>query len=403
MEDQSMEDNGMRISPQPQDQDDDPGAWPPLEEFTEPQAKRSLSFSPLLARRVGFSDAEAGEPGTALQRLWNVWLRFATPPLSGRDRESPAGWALDRRRSLAAALLFGLVLLWVLLTPINIVLYPQDPRATILVISTGYLTLASVGWLIRRGWVTAAAIVLIALIFTGFVAIQLSATNGALERSAAFYVLLYPILLAATLAPADALFVTLAASLLLMGWSALAVWPESVRIESMSTSQFTNVYVWPGATLIIVTIVAYIWTSGMQRATAQAEFAKLNAMLSQTSEISARETLEHDARELIRVIDAWSSDNLGAQVGPIANPDLRRVAIALTSYARRLRTLAKNEFELRREREAVRRVAEAILYYRQGTPVAWPAASGLPADLIVYVITAPDPRAALAELNLAQR
>jgi hypothetical protein len=389
---QSMEDNGMRFSAQPPDDEHGLASWPSLPELTDPPVKRSGDLS----------HPRMDEPGTALQRLWGVWLRLTTPPLSGRDRESPAGWALARRRSLAAALLFGLLLLWTLLTPINIVIYPQDPRATALVIAIGYLTLASVGWLIRRGWVTAAATILIALTFGGFVAIQLSATNGALERSAAFYALLYPILLAAMLAPAEALFVTLAASLLLMGWSALAVWPASVRVESMAASLFTNVYIWPGATLIIVTIVAYIWTSGMRRATAQAEFAKLNALLSQTSETSARETLEHDARELLRVIDAWASDNLGAQAGPIANPDLRRVAIALTSYARRLRALAKTEFELQREREAVRRLAEAILYYRQGAPVAWPPTSGLPADLIIHAITTPDPHAALAELNLAQ-
>jgi hypothetical protein len=267
------------------------------------------------------------------------------------------------------------------------------------VIAIGYLTLAGVGWLIRKGWVTAAALVLNALIFTGFVAIQLSEISGALDRASAFYVLLYPLLLAATLMPAEALFITLTVNLLLVGWSALVIWPASVRIESLSSAQFTNVYVWPVVTLIIVTIVAYIWTSGMQRATAQAEFAKLNAMLSHMSEVDARQALEHDARELIRVIDAWSSDNLGAQAGPLANADLRRVAIALTGYASRVRTLAKDQFDLQREREAIRRVAEAILYYRQGMPVTWPASSGLPADLITHAITTQDPQMALAELN----
>lgn len=388
----------MRFSSPP---DDDSGlaTWTPLPEFTEAPGKRRPGFSQPVNSRTSHSST-ASKPGTVLQRLWHAWLSLAAPPLDDRDPETPGAQALERRRSLAASLLFGLVFLWTVLTPINIVIYPQDPRSTLLVIVTGYLTLASVGWLIRRGWVTGAAIVLAALIFMGFIAIQLSETQDALGRASAFYVLLYPILLAAILMPADALFVTLAVCLLLIGWSALAVWPASIRIESLSAPVFTNVYIWPVATLIIVTIVAYIWTSGMQRVTAQAEFAKLNAMLSQLSATSARETLEHDARELIRVIDAWSSDNLGAQAGPIANPDLRRVAIALAGYASRVRTLSKDQFDLRRERETIRRVAEAILYYRQGMPVAWPASSGLSADLITLAITTQDPQAALAELGL---
>lgn len=379
----------MRFSSQPPDADlgvamrspSPPGAEFPFEE------------------RTGFDQTKADEPGNALQRFWSVWRRLTAPPLRGRDPELPITQMLERRRSLAVSLLFGLVFLWTILVPVDLASYHQDLRAAFLVIAIGYLTLASVGWLIRRGWVTSAAIVLNALIFIGFLAIQLSETNGALDRATTFYLLLYPTLLAATLMPAEALFVTLAANILLIGWSALVIWPASVRAESISPSQITNVYVWPVVALLIVTIVAYIWTSGMQRATAQAEFAKLNAMLLRASEMNARQALEHDARELIRVIDAWSSDNLNAQAGPLTNADMRRVAIALASYASRARSLAKDQFELQREREAVRRVAEAILYYRQGMPATWPHASGLPADLIVSAITTQDPWALLAELN----
>lgn len=353
--------------------------------------------------RAGASQPLTQKSESALQLAWSAWLRLTTPPLHNRDPESPATQVIERRRSLAAALLFGLVFVWTVLAPINIALYAQEPRSTFLVISIGYLTLLSVGWLIRRGLVTSAAVVLSALIFAGFLAIQLSATHGALDRATAFYILLYPILLAATLMPAEALFVTLAADLLLVGWSALVIWPAAIRAESVSGSQFINVYVWPVVTLVVVTVVAYIWTSGMQRATAQAEFAKLNATMLRTFESDARLALEHDARELIRVIDAWSSDNLGAQMGPLANADLRRVAIALSSYASRVRTLAKDQFDLQREREAIHRVAEAILYMRQGMPATWPASSGLPVDLVIHAITAQDPHKALAELNLNQQ
>jgi hypothetical protein len=389
----------MRFSPRPQE--DAPSIAPrsqaPQSGALPVSARTSLS-QPSLSQ-PSLSQPKASMRRTALQRFWGAWLRLAAPPLHDRDPDSPKTRMIERRRAIASSLLFGLVLLWTLLLPVNIALYSSDLRTTLLVIAIGYLTLMSVGWLIRRGWVTVAAIALIGLIFLGFVAIQLSDTHDALERSSSFYILLYPILLAAILMPADALFVTLLACLLLLGWSTLTIWPASIRLESLAAPQFTDIYIWPIATLVIVAIVAYIWTSGMQRATTQAEFAKLNAMLSQMSEMSAREALEHDVRELIRVIDAWSSDNLGAQAGPLASPDLRRVAIALTSYASRVRTLAKNEFDLRREREAVRRIAEAILYSRQGVPVAWPAPTGLPADLIIQSITTQDPQAALAMLS----
>lgn len=347
----------------------------------------------------GLPPTPAGPRAGAFRRAWAGWLRLVTPPLRGMDPASPVTRALQRRRALAAALLFGLLFLWTALVPVSLALYPQGLSATIIVTAIGYLTLLLMGWLIRRGWVTGAAMILITLIFLGFMAIQLSETQEALERATAFYLLLYPILLAATLMPAEALFLTLTADLFLVAASALIIWPPAIRMESVAPTQVANVYVWPLAALIISTIVAYIWTSGMQRATAQAEFAQADAILSRMSETNAHDALEHDVHELMRVVDAWSSGNLGAQVGQLASPDLRRVAIALSGYANRVRTLAREEYDFQREREAVRRIAEGLLYLRQGLPATWPAAAGLPVDLITHAILTNDPAALLAELN----
>ncbi|HEX9036133.1 MAG TPA: hypothetical protein VF808_04000 [Ktedonobacterales bacterium] len=344
---------------------------------------------------------QPARPG-GLRGAWAVWLRLAAPPLRNRDPDSPATRLIERRRALAASLLFGLSVLWTVLVPVTILTYPNGLADDLLVSGIGYLTLGVVGWFIRRGWITSAAMVLIALIFAGFLSIQQIEPQSALQHATAFYILLYPILLAATLMPAEALFITLAADLLLVGWSALIIWPAAVRLESLIGLQSANIYIWPVAALIIVTVVAYIWTSGMQRATAQAEFARLNAMLLRASEAGAREALEHDVRELVRVIDSWSTDNLGAEAGPLANADLRRVAIALSGYAGRARALAKDQFDLQREREASQRVAEAILYYRQGMPATWPAATGLPVDAIVRAIVIQDPRRGIEELNQSQ-
>lgn len=357
---------------------------------TAPTTHRLSPSQPLIP-----TAARAG----ALRRFWDSWLRLVAPPVRGMDPASPVTRALQRRRALASALLLGLLFLWTALVPLTIALYPQGLSATLIVLAIGYLTLLLVGWLIRRGWVTGAAMILIALIFLGFVAIQLSETHEALERATAFYLLLYPILLAATLMPAEALFLTLTADLFLVAASALIIWPPAIRLESIASTQVANVYAWPLAALIISTIVAYIWTSGMQRATAQAEFAQADAILSRMSETNAHNALEHDVRELMRVVDAWSSGNLGAQVGQLASPDLRRVAIALSGYANRVRTLAREEYDFQREREAVRRITEALLYLRQGLPATWPAAAGLPADLITRAILTSDPAAMLAELT----
>lgn len=339
-------------------------------------------------------------PG-ALRRLWGVWLGLVAPPLPNYDERSPLTRALQRRRALASALLFGLVVLWTALAPISLSLYPQTLMSTLIVIVIGYVTLLAVGWLIRRGWVTGAAMILILLIFAGFLAIQLSFgdTHATLERATVFYLLLYPILLAATLMPAESLFITLIADFFLIATSALIIWPPAIRLESAASAQIANVYVWPLSALIISAIVAYIWTSGMQHATAQAEFAQADAMLSRASEAKAHQALQHDVYELMRVVDAWTTGNLGAQVGMLASPELRRVAMALSGYASRVRALAKNEYDYQRERELVHRLAEAILYYRQGLPVTWPAPGGLPADLITRAVVTPDPRTLLGELN----
>ena len=373
---------GSRISSRPDLAPDNVAAAPPTHRLSPSQ--------PLIS---------AGARASALRRFWSGWLRLVAPPLRGMDPTAPVTRALQRRRSLASALLFGLLILWTALAPVSVALYPQGLSATLVVIAIGYLTLLSVGWLIRRGWVTGAAMILIVLIFLGFVAIQLSETHEALERATAFYLLLYPILLAATLMPAEALFITLTADLFLVAASALIIWPPAIRLQSIASAQVANVYAWPLAALMISTIVAYIWTSGMQRATAQAEFAQAEAILSRMSETNAHDALEHDVRELMRVVDAWSSGNLGAQVGLLASPDLRRVAIALSGYASRVRTLAREEYDFQREREVVRRITEALLYLRQGLPATWPVAAGLPADLITRAIMTNDPAAMLAELN----
>lgn len=339
-------------------------------------------------------------PG-ALQRLRSVWLGVVAPPLPNRDERSPFTRALQRRRALASALLFGLVVLWTALAAVSVSLYPQMLLTSLVVIGTGYVTLLTVGWCIRRGWVTGAAVILILLIFAGFLAIQLSFDEArpALERATVFYLLLYPILLAATLMPAESLLITLVADVFLVATSALILWPPAIRLESVAVAQIANVYVWPLSALIIVAVVAYIWTSGMQRATAQVEFAQADAILSRVSESNAHQALLHDVHELMRVVDAWTSGNLGAQVGMLVSPDLRRVAMALSGYASRVRSLANEEHEYQRERELAHRLAETILYYRQGLPVTWPAAGGLPVDIIMRAIIAPDPQALLAELN----
>lgn len=373
------------LSPRPERH---PSSWPDL----------NRSEEQVLALLEPPIESEEVAPG-ALRRFWGGWLRLVAPPVQGRDPASPAVRALQRRRSLASALLFGLLFLWTALVPINIALYGQDLMSVFLVITVGYLTLLAVGWLIRRGWVTGAAMILIALIFLGFIAIEFSVTGGVLERATAFYVLLYPILLAATLMPAESLFLTLVADFFLVAASTLIIWPPADRLASISAAQIANVYVWPLAALIIVTLVAYIWTSGMQRATALAELAQSDAVLTRVTEANAHRALEHDVRELIRVVDAWTSGNLGAQFGPLASPDLRRVAMALSGYAGRARSLARDEYDFQRERDTIRRIAETIIYYRQGLPATWPAYSGLPADLITRAVTTSDPAALLADLN----
>lgn len=382
----------MRVPPQPPKRQSPP---------SQPLVEARISSPPDPSRVTGPLLLEAGAPArhNIIQRFWDGWLKtFASPPL-GHAPDSPLTHALQRRQSLAAALLFGLTLLWTALAPISVSQYPKEIMSSLIVLGIGYLTLAAMGWLIRRGWVTGAAMILIALIFAGFLAIQFSDTHGALERATAFYILLYPILLAATLMPAEALFITLVANLFLVAASALVIWPMPIRVESVSPAQFANVYVWPLSALIISTIVAYIWTNGMQRTTAQAEYARSEAVMLRASEAFARQALEHDVHELIRVVDAWTSGNLGAQMGPLASPELRRVAIALGGYASRVRLLARDEYDLQREREMARRVAEAILYYRQGLPVTWPTPAGLSVDLITRAITAPDPGTLLAELQ----
>jgi len=370
---------------------------PNLSQDSGAPARGAVSGGLIAPRPTPVVEARPG----ALRRFWGSWLRLVAPPLHAYDADAPLMRALQRRRALAAALLFGLTFLWTALVPITLALYPQELVPTLVVIVIGYLTLLVVGWLIRSGRVTGAAIILIALIFAGFLAIQFSfgATHEALERATTFYLLLYPILLAATLMPAESLFITLVADLFLLAASALVIWPPAIRIASIAPAQVANVYVWPLAALVISTVVAYIWTSGMQVATAQAEFAQADAIVLRASEANAHQALQHDVHELMRVVDAWTTGNLGAQVGLLASPELRRVAMALSGYANRVRTLAKDEHTYQRERELAHRLAETILYYRQGAPVTWPAPGGLPADLITLAITTPDPRALLAELN----
>lgn len=373
----------------------------------QPQVTTRVASQPNLSRDTGspargtVSGALAEPQPGALRRLWGAWLRLVAPPLHSHDIHAPLTRGLQRRRALASALLFGLAFLWTALAPVSLALYPQTVASTVIVIVVGYLTLLVVGWLIRRGWVTGAAIILILLIFAGFVAIQFSVSGSqeSLERATSFYLLLYPILLAATLMPAESLFITLIANLFLIAGSALIIWPPAVQLESVAPMQIANVFVWPLSALIISTIVAYIWTSGMQHATAQAEFAQADAVLSRASEANAHQALQHDVQELMRVVDAWTTGNLGAQVGALASPELRRVAMALSGYASRVRSLAKTEYDYQRERELISRLCETILYYRQGMPVTWPVPGGLPADLITRAIITPDPRALLTELN----
>jgi hypothetical protein len=328
----------------------------------------------------------------------NWWLRHTS---SGWDRpyfSSLVARERARRSRLASWLILGLLVGVAILSPLAL----EDARAR-LTIAIWVVGLLGAATLNRRGLVSLAGLVLVALFSGGLLLANLASpiglTLGELPNFDAYVV---PVVLAATLLPRSATFPVAALnSALIVGNYLLQ--PHNANIEqdahlySSSMVQTVSFLVRPIALQFVIAVVAYLWVRGTDEALRRADRAEEIAFLEQRevarayAEMERIRALEEGVRYLHQTLAAWAAGDIRRRVPRMPVAILARVGDDLNTFIERFAGSMQASALLRRVWEEAGRLADAIYAWRGGQAPIWPAPGGTPLDPVILALVGDPP------------
>jgi hypothetical protein len=322
---------------------------------------------------------------TAAPQEVNWWLRLTS---AGWDRPqyTIAQRELARRSRLASWLILGLFLSLIIVSP----LVTGDTQ-TLIAFSLFAVGLVVCAVLNRRGLVSAAGTVLVALIILVImgptVTSPLGLTMGQLPN---YDALVIAVLVAATLLPRWAIFVVAAVN------SALVVADFTLRrhhpnvqqdaaLYASPTLQTISLIVRPIALELMVAVVAYLWIRGTDEAIRRADRAEELAQLEQREAERARDLAE-GVQQLLAVHIRLANGDFHARAPQLRSAPLAQIGQSLNNLIYRLARFAQAEAVLQRTYTEATRLADALQQALHGQPFNFPPPSGTPLDPVVETL-----------------
>jgi hypothetical protein len=322
---------------------------------------------------------------TAAPQNVNWWLRLTS---AGWDRPqyTVAQRELARRSRLASWLILGLFLSLVIVSP----LVTGDAQ-TLVAFSLFAVGLVVCAVLNRRGLVSAAGTVLVALIILVImgptVTSPLGLTMGQLPN---YDALVIAVLVAATLLPRWAIFVVAALN------SAMVVADFTLRqhhpnvqqdaaLYASPTLQTISLIVRPIALELMIAVVAYLWIRGTDEAIRRADRAEEVAQLEQREAERARDLAE-GVQQLLAVHIRLANGDFRARAPQLRSAPLAQIGQSLNNLIYRLARFAQAEAALQRTYAEATRLAGALQQARHGQPFTIPPPSGTPLDPVVETL-----------------
>jgi hypothetical protein len=316
-----------------------------------------------------------------LRHWYRVWYRVAAPvdpapsaPFAMRE------WA--RRGRLLSVVLLGFLLI-LAGGFYQYLVVDDDHPAMVVVLGVALGVAVLVAVLNRLGQVPLAGVLMVALAEVPLAGPFAATKDGQLDilHLGAFYLTVGSLLVAASvLAPWSVFPVALlnsVASLLI-----LHTLPRTPALAALlDSNDGQQAFLGPIVMQVIVAIVAYLWAQNTLAALRRADRAEEIAALERREAERQRE-LEEGVRQLLAVHVHLANGDFAARSPEVRNPMLWQVGKSLNVLIGRLARYAQADAVLRREQEEARRLAEALYAAQAGRPVAWPAPTGLPLDVV---------------------
>jgi hypothetical protein len=241
----------------------------------------------------------------------------------------------------------------------------------------------------RRGFVAAAATLIVVLVCVGVLGSLLSQPLGLLTLDAlpAYDLLVLAVLVAASVLPRIAAFVVAAVNMgiITLDFVFQPHYTDITRVLNYygGTAAGTAALLSrPIALQIIVAVVAYLWVRGADEAIRRADRAEELAMMEHTLAEQKRQ-LDFGIRQILDTHVRIANGDLNARA-PLAQDNvLYQIASALNNLLSRMTRAAAAEFMLNRTVQEADRLVASIRAARQGRPPIWPGRTGTPLDPII--------------------
>ena len=313
------------------------------------------------------------------------WLRLASssahnPQRTWHERRQA------RRSDFLAWLILGMLGGLLIVSPIAV----GDLHALLayLIFAAGLLGVLAFN---RRGWVYLAGSLLVLLFDSAILGYMLSSPLGLTMGQLPNYdMLAIGVVISATVLPQPAAFVIafFNAGLIVADY---LVQPHNVNIVHDAllypsvTNQTISLVVRPIALGFILAVVASLWVRSMEQAILRADRAEELAAL-QRRERERTVALEEGVRYVHQTLDQWTRGDLRWRVPVMPVEVLEQVRVDLNLFIGQFEVARHGDFLWHRVQEETQHLIRAIERWVSGSPVAWPAPSGMPLDQVVDLL-----------------
>ncbi len=263
-------------------------------------------------------DGQIGRKPPQLPKV-NWWLRLTS---AGWDQpqETIEQRERVRRSRLTSWIILGLLIMLLAFIPAGL----QDP-ASLLAMPLGAIGLVIAAALNRYGFVSAAGILLVALLSGTILGVLLGAPNGqvSLVYLPIYDILAVPVVIGASILPRISSFIIAAANIALV-YADLLLQPRADDLqEQINIYGLAGLAGRPTAIMILIALIAYLWVRGMEDAVRRADRAEeLRAIEQRFAEAAARQADEVRmfAQETVNAVSALANGQEGLVLLPPDHP-----------------------------------------------------------------------------------
>lgn len=316
-----------------------------------------------------------------LGSMWHVWLL-----LTGPGDDTPQTTIKERaqlgRARATSAVIFGLLLFALLALPLGL----QDPtHATLVADVILFVAIFLASALNRLGATTPAGWVLVLVLLLAIMGAIVGSPKLDFIYLPGFDLLAIPVMVAALVLPLGWVWVVGIAGAALIA-ADIFLQPRSSTPASLNGFVALNgvipLMLRPILLVLVAAILLFLFGQLLHQQVVRADRAEDLAEL-ERRQLEQRRQLEMGVQQLLETHVRLANNDYSARANLPQDNQLWQVGASLNNLVTRLQRAGQADFELRRTREELQRLAAAIDEARAGKRPLWPAPAGTAVDLII--------------------